>query len=61
MVRNVPFIAGDMSLISGQVTKIPHAEKYWVHALQNLCTKAGESVHHKERSHMLQRRPNAAK
>ena len=27
MVKNVPFIAGNMNLISGQVTKIPHAEE----------------------------------
>ena len=27
MVKNVPFIADDMSLISGQVTKNPHAEE----------------------------------
>lgn len=48
MVKNVPFIADDMSLISGQVTKNPHGE-ILSPCSQNLHTTAGESMYHKEK------------
>ena len=44
VVKNPPCSAGDMGLIPGQGTKIPHA-------MERLspCTAAGESMHHNEK------------
>ena len=55
VVKNLPSSAGDVGLIPGQGTKIPHA-------MGQLSPHAAstEPVRHNERSHMLQLRPDAA-
>ena len=54
MAKNLPYNAGDASLIPGLGTKIPNAT-----GKLSLC--ALEPMHPKERSHVPQLRPEAAK
>ena len=56
MVKNLPCNAGDMSLIPGWGTKIPHTMEQL-----SLSATTGESVHCKERSHMTQLRSDTDK
>ena len=53
MVKNPPSNAGDVSLIPGRGTKIPHVMEQLRFQLR--------SVHHNQRSHVAQLRPDAAK
>ena len=59
VVKNPPCNAGDTDSIPGGGTKIPHAAEQLSPQLLSLCVL--ELVHHKERSHVLKLRPNAAK
>ena len=56
MVKKLPSSLGDVGVIPGRGTKLPHA-------MEQLSpwAAARESVHGKERSHVPQLRPNAAK
>ena len=56
MVKNLSCSAGDMVLIAGGGTKIPHAAEQL-----SLRAITGESVHQNERSHMPQFKPHTAK
>ena len=75
VAKNLPCNAGDAGFIPGQGTKIPPATEQLslyvattepVHsgvrftAVESVC-HSRESMRHKERSHVLQLRPNAAK
>ena len=67
MVKNLPYNPGEMSLIHGGGTNIPHATgqlspstNYWVCAFWSLHTQLENPVCCKERSHVLPLRPTAA-
>ena len=68
VIKNLPCNAGDVGSIPGQGTKIPHALEQLslcATATEPTCSAACapqlESLHHMQRSHMPQLRPNAAK
>ena len=63
MVENLPCNAGEVGWIPGQETKIPYAIE-----ILSLCATTRESVHHsqrscvmQQRSRMLKLRPDSAK
>ena len=68
VIKNLPCNEGDVGSIPGQGTKIPHAlEQLSLCATTTEPTCSGacapqlEGLHHMQRSHMPQLRPNAAK
>ena len=68
MVKNLPCNAGDVGLIPGRGTKIPHAAEQLSPCavmtepqLWHTCAPTRESMHLNKRTKMMQRRPDAAK
>ena len=68
MAKNLPCNAGDVGSITGRGTKIPHVTEQLNPCaattepqLWSTCAATRESVHHNERTQMMQRRPDAAK
>ena len=56
VVKNLPYNAGDTGSIPGWGTKIPRVAEE-----QSPCATTREFVHYKERSSLVQLRPEAAK